>query len=392
MPSLIIDFLLLSTTIITPVLIVALFLLSFVKSDKNFVFFIGTLDYSGQSSTGIYKAYLNHKTGKISLPTLLFASKDSSCLAMNSKRNVLYSTVENEIGKILVFLLNDKNEAKMLNVQSSNGSGPTHIAIDATNSVLLAVNYNSGTVVCLPIHNNGSVGEVSCIQQHVGDGPKKERQSSPHPHGVYIDANNENVYVADLGTDTIAIYKLDKSNGRIVKSSPYLTHVPSGSGPRHITIHPNNDFLYVCNELSVSLSVFKIIDENNGNKKLQLIQNIPIVFDKSETDNLTEQVTLAEIFCDKNGKYLYVSARGINAIIVFAISNADFKVSHLQTVFNVPATPRGFSLSPDGKWLVVAGQTVEGTLNAYKVGENTGLLQDTYQSVSLPFGCTIVFR
>ena len=58
-------------------------------------------------------------------------------------------------------------------------------------------------------------------------------------------------------------------------------------------------------------------------------------------------------------------------------------------MLGTPATPRGFGLSADGRWLVCAGQK-SGTLNAYRIGQD-GKLTDTKQSVEAAAAAAIVF-
>ena len=78
-----------------------------------------------------------------------------------------------------------------------------------------------------------------------------------------------------------------------------------------------------------------------------------------------------------------------NSLAAFAIG-ADGQLSPLGHTLDVPAVPRGFGLSPDGRWLVCAGQKA-GTLNAYRIDPATGRLTDTKQSVAAGAACCIVF-
>jgi 6-phosphogluconolactonase len=98
---------------------------------------------------------------------------------------------------------------------------------------------------------------------------------------------------------------------------------------------------------------------------------------------------LAEIFCHPNGKFVYVSNRGHDSLTVCA-SGEDGRLTLVENVAGVPATPRGFALSPDGRWLVCAGQGA-GSLNAYRIDPTTGRLTDTRQSVPAKAASCILF-
>jgi 6-phosphogluconolactonase len=123
------------------------------------------------------------------------------------------------------------------------------------------------------------------------------------------------------------------------------------------------------------------VDRNGGLKQLQSLPTLPAGAD-------AKGASTAEIFVRPDGKTLYVSNRGHDSLAVYSIA-ADGKLALLQHVLSVPATPRGFGLSADGRWLVCAGQK-SGTLNAYRVGRD-GKLTDTRQAVEAPAAAAVVF-
>ncbi|WP_448889241.1 lactonase family protein, partial [Enterobacter hormaechei] len=83
------------------------------------------------------------------------------------------------------------------------------------------------------------------------------------PDGKYVLSN-------DLGTDKIYQYKFDANAAKPLNEDDFeVTEVPDGSGPRHITFHPNGKFAYVINELLGTVIAYEY---NDG--KLKEIQNI----------------------------------------------------------------------------------------------------------------------
>jgi 6-phosphogluconolactonase len=158
--------------------------------------------------------------------------------------------------------------------------------------------------------------------------------------------------------------------------------VDPGAGPRHFAFHPQGGFAYTCNEMALTVSTFKLDATSGGLTEIQSLATLPK--GASPTGAST-----AEIFCLPNGKALYVSNRGHDSLAVYAIG-ADGKLALIQHMLNTPATPRGFGLSPDGRWLVCAGQK-SGTINAYRVDLATGKLTDTQQSVVTGSSCCILF-
>lgn len=342
----------------------------------QYVFYVGT---SGAKAPGILRCVLDGKTGKISAPTVAAEAKSASYVALSPDAKFLYATAEAAEGAVAAYAV-EGDKLRLLNTEASKGKGPTHLAVDAARKNLVVVNYGSGSTTALPIKADGSLAAPTSSLQHVGTGPNTARQSGPHAHGVYFHPKNGRAYVADLGTDDIFIYKFDAEKGVLTPNKPKSGRVAAGAGPRHLAFHPNGKFAYVNNEMALTVTAFSV-ERNGGLKEFQTLDTLPAGADK-------KGVSTAEIFVRPDGKTLYVSNRGHDSIAVYSIAQ-DGKLALIQHVLGTPATPRGFGLSADGRWLVCAGQK-SGTLNAYKIGRD-GKLTDTKQSVEAPAAAAIVF-
>ena len=342
----------------------------------QYVFYVGT---SGPKAQGVLRCVLDGKTGKISAPTVAAEAKSASYVALSLDAKFLYATAEAAEGAVAAYAV-EGDKLRLLNTEASKGKGPTHLAVDAVRRNLVVVNYGSGSTTSLPIKADGSLAPATSSVQHVGSGPNAGRQSGPHAHGAYFHPKSGRVYVADLGTDDIFIYKFDAEKGLLAANKPKSGRVAAGAGPRHLAFHPNGKFAYVNNEMALTVTAFTV-ERNGGLKEFQTLDTLPAGADK-------KGVSTAEIFVRPDGKTLYVSNRGHDSIAVYSIAQ-DGKLALLQHVLGTPATPRGFGLSADGRWLVCAGQK-SGTLNAYKIGRD-GKLTDTKQAVEAPAAAAVVF-
>ncbi len=345
----------------------------------DLTFYVGT---SGADSKGILRGTIDAETGKLSAPVVIADAKGPSYLALSNDGKVLYATAEVAGGGVAAYRLSPSGKATFLNAQDTKGKGATHVSVDRTGKYLFAANYGSGSVACLPLQADGSLGAASGFFQQEGTGPNKARQSGPHAHGIYPDAANRFVYVPDLGTDDVFIYRFDAAKGALTPNDPKSGRVAPGSGPRHLAFHPQGGFAYVCNEMLMTVSTFTVDAQTGAMKEVQVLPTLP-------EGASAKGASTAEVFCLPNAKALYVSNRGHNSLAVYAIG-ADGKLTLIQHVLDVPAVPRGFGLSEDGRWLVCAGQK-SGTLNAYRVDPATGKLTDTKQSVVAGSACCIVF-
>ena len=342
----------------------------------QYVFYVGT---SGAKAPGVLRCVLDGKTGKISTPTVAADAKSASYLALSPDAKFLYATAEAAEGAVAAYAV-EGDKLRLLNTEASKGKGPTHLAVDAARRNLIVVNYGSGSTTALPIKADGSFAPAASSIQHVGTGPNASRQAGPHAHGVYFHPKNGRAYVADLGTDDIFIYNFDAEKGLLTSNKPKSARVTAGEGPRHLAFHPNGRFAYVNTEMGLNVVAFAV-ERNGGLKQIQSLPTLPAGAE-------TKGASTAEIFVRPDGKTLYVSNRGHDSIAVYSIAQ-DGKLALLQHVLGTPATPRGFGLSADGRWLVCAGQK-SGTLNAYRIGRD-GKLTDTKQAVEASGSAAIVF-
>lgn len=342
----------------------------------QYVFYVGT---SGAKAQGVLRCVLDGKTGKISAPTVAAEAKSASYLALSPDAKFLYATAEAAEGAVAAYAV-EGEKLRLLNTEASKGKGPTHLAVDPARKNLVVVNYGSGSTTALPIKADGSFAPATSSIQHVGSGPNAARQAGPHAHGVYFHPKNGRAYVADLGTDDVFIYQFDAEKGQLKPNKPKSGRVTAGEGPRHLAFHPSGRYAYVNTEMGLNVVSFAV-ERNGGLKQLQSLPTLPAGAD-------AKGASTAEIFVHPNGKTVYVSNRGHDSIAVYSIAQ-DGRLTLLQHMLGTPATPRGFGLSADGRWLVCAGQK-SGTLNAYRVGRD-GKLSDTKQSVEAPAAAAIVF-
>ena len=112
----------------------------------------------------------------------------------------------------------------------------------------MVANYGGGSVSSIAIRDDGSLGDVLSVEQHVGSSVNAQRQENPHAHSINLDAANQFAYVADLGLDKILIYRFDASTGKLSRQgAPASAALPPGSGPRHFGLQPRRP-LGVCDQ------------------------------------------------------------------------------------------------------------------------------------------------
>ncbi len=324
--------------------------------------FVGT-NAVPEKQAGILRCTLNLETGELSGPVVAADIKSPSFLAVSSDGRFLHAAIEQEGGEVAAFRILADHSLVPLNRRLSGGKGTCHVWAGETH--VFASNYTGGSVTCFPILPDGALGEATADVVFSGSGPNPVRQQKPYAHGAISTPDGKFVYVCDLGTDQVWIFRFDRETGRMIAGDPPSGKVPSGGGPRHPVLGPGGDFLYVNNEMGVSVSTF-VRDRETG--ALSLIQTIPTLPEGNGHDG----VTTSGIVLHPSGRWLYVSNRGHNSISVFEIQS-DGKLKFVQNTHSTVDMPREFAVDPSGTWLVVGGQK-DGVIASMKIHGADGTL------------------
>jgi 6-phosphogluconolactonase len=308
--------------------------------------YIGT-----RSPEGIYRMTFQPATGAISNLAVAAKTENPTFVAVHPTRALVFAVVAVPDGKVRSFAIEADGSLRLLNEVSSKGAGPAHVQIDRSGQWVSTANFGSGSVAVYRIEADGRLSEAVDWAQHEGKGPHATRQAGPHAHSTYFSADNKWMYAADLGIDEVKVYGFNAGTGKLTAAAPLKT--PPGAGPRHLALGKKR--IYVLNEIASSLSVFE------KGKLLETVSALPEGF-KGDS-------SAAEVVIDKAEKFLYFSNRGADTIAVFRLGAKVKKVADVK----VGKTPRGFVLSPDGKFLI-AGSQADHTIQVFKVDAKSGLL------------------
>jgi len=340
------------------------------------LFFVGTYT-KGVPSEGIYAGRLNTRTGELGAVALAGKAEDPSFLALSPDSKFLYACSSEKNGSVVAFRIDSPTSLVRLNEREAGGKGLCHVSVDAEGLNVLAASYHGGTIFCFPIRADGSLGETTATIAFTGTGLDPKRQQKPYAHSIYTDPQDRFVYACDLGTDSIWTFAFDPGKGTLTPTAPPAAKVPPGGGPRHLALHPDGGFAYANNEMGLSVTAFS---RNQKTGILSPIQTVPTLPPGAMEDG----VTTAEIQCHPNGKWLYVSNRGHDSIAIFSIGS-DGKLTRIGTAPCGVKVPRGFSIDPSGRWLVVGGQN-DNRLTVLKIDPASGQLSPTghYTEVGSP--------
>lgn len=344
---------------------------------------VGT--YTQKGSKGIYLYHLDTATGQLKEMGHTDSVSNPSYLAISGDKQFVYAVNENEMGSISAFALNAaKNQLQFLNKVETKGAHPCHISISPDEKNIFVANYTGGSLTSFHRFADGRLSNAQQFIQNEGASKHPTRQTKAHVHGSFFSPDGKWLLVNDLGMDQTQIYPYQKSiHPPLIQSSVQNLKSEAGSGPRHLSFSKNGQSIYVLEELTGTISVYAF--QNGIAKLVQRISSSNLVSKESPGS--------ADIHLSPDGKFLYASNRGKeNNIVQFQINQKG--LLNIASKKHTPSggiMPRNFTISADGKWLLVANQA-SNNIVVFKRNLTTGNLtkMPTNTTVSMPV-CLVLF-
>ena len=356
------------------------------SSKKELTVFIGTYtEKEGSQSKGILVYRMNLSSGELTFQWDAKGILNPSYLAIHPQKKFLYAVNEvqsfggQEGGGVTALSIDAASgELNLLNSYSSQGKDPCYISIDQTGRYAMLANYTGGNAAMLPILENGQLGPATDVAQHTGSSVHPERQTKPHVHCILPNPTNRFAIAADLGADKLVVYEMDLAQGKLIKHAD--VDVKPGSGPRHFIFHPNGQSLYLLNELSSTVIVYRFESERGDLEELQTISTLP---EGSEGENLCADLHIYE-------KYLYISNRKHDSIAWFLIDESTGQLSYQGEVPSGGKEPRGFDIDATGKFLLAAHERSDNIV-VFQLDPGTGKPLKTGWEVNVSFPVCVKF-
>ena len=361
----------------------------------TFFFAIGPLSFAkpievffgtgGRGAEGIYHATFNPDNGKFSPAKLAAKIGSPGFLAHHPNGKILYSLGrwDGKAGTV-GYQRSPGGELKEFTRMVCPDGGGAHIAVHPSGKFLLTAQYGGGSTAFFPLDAKGNLGEPT-IHEHTG-GSKvvQRRQDSPHPHWCGFSPDGKFALVPDLGLDQIVIYKVNADKTAITPHA--LGQSVPGGGPRHMRFSIDGKFIYLLNELSLSVTTFAW-DSKKGLAKT--LTTTPALSEKAKAAESFNSA--AEILVHPSGKFVYSSNRGHDSVTLYHAKpdTGKLKVEQIQPIRG--AFPRNINLTPGADWLLAAGAD-SNTIAAHRIDQTTGRL--TYQRgsvINVPSPICILF-
>lgn len=231
------------------------------------------------------------------------------------------------------------------------GRAPCHLCLSPDSKWLAVANYLDGSIDLFQIDKSRRIRSESWRAIHKGRGPNKDRQDQAHAHGVLFTQNCKRLLVCDLGIDSVISYSVPQSFDRTQKSLAGRTVITTepGDGPRHLVMNKSETRAYLVNELSNTVEVYAYDSDAGIFTRLQRRSTLP-------EDVQVLSNTASEIALHPTERFLYVSNRGHDSIVSFALESVTGTLGNAEFYATQGKTPRHFFFDSSGHFLIVANQ------------------------------------
>jgi len=333
--------------------------------------YVGT--YSGKESMGIYLFAMDPATGGLEPRGLAAEARNASFLCVAPGRRAVYAVSEvgtyegQPSGSVSAFAIDPaSHRLTLLNTRASGGPGTCYVSTDPEEAFVLAANFGGGSVRMFPVRDDGSLDEGSVVQRHAPGVDARGRPTQPFAHSIIVDPTGRYALAADMGTDRIYVYRIDREAKTLVPHDPPVVECAAGSGPRHLAFHPTAAVLFAINEKQLSITSFSF-DAARG--RLEPLETVPLLPRGRAPGN----ATAAEVAVHPSGRFVLGSVRGHNSVSVLAFDEAARRLTAVGNVTDTIDKPRNFVIDPGGRFVLVGNQG-RGTITVFRLDPQTGEL------------------
>lgn len=320
--------------------------------------YVGTFHYDG--SGGIHICHFNEKDSSLSYIKTVSEELNAGNLCV--KGNYLHCTDETENGCVHTFEIDpETGDLSEIAGTESMAVNPSHVTVTEDGRYAIVTHFSVGPSVRRIEKNGETIKSVrycndsaTCLYQISEDGrienllDAETHEVTGIPmtmiHKAYQCPGKNQFAENDLGQDRVYFFRIE--NDRLCRISSLK--LPEGSGPRHGAFHPSLPYLYINFEHRPSVVR---IDIKNPEKPF--VQDEFFLYKAGE--ELSKEDNQSEIFFAAGGRRLYTFMRGKGIAYMLDTDEENGALS-LRQRFELPGNdPRGATLSPDQRNVLIAG-------------------------------------
>ena len=242
--------------------------------------------------------------------TLKTPEENPSYQALDHTGKFLYS-VHGDFTKASSYKVLPDYRLELLNVieLGPTGQNPVFIGPDKTNRYMIVASLQGGTVPVIRRTPDGSLGEI-VHRTHL---PGKTDGTVSYAHQCIWDKTQTFLFVVtqgrNKGYEWVKVFRFDPESATLTETDTYKAR--QYSEPRHVSIHPNNRFVYLINEKGNCMTFFEFDDKEGKLYPRQILPSLP--------ETYTGEGQASASIMSEHGKILIGSNRIHESIVTYRV-------------------------------------------------------------------------
>lgn len=294
----------------------------------------------------------------------LFTDENPSYQCFDNEKKFLYS-VHGDLTLVSSYRILEDGTLEHLNTIDISGKNPVDVTVDRDNRRIIVATLQGGTLYTIERREDGSLGDIIAAYTYEG----KEEGKVSTIHQCLWDHTKNYLFACAQGRingyGQMRALRYDHETGTFTETDRFLAR--TWDEPRHAAIHPNNRWVYMCEEKGNKVLYFQFDEADGSLKPLQELSTLP--------ETVTCYSDASEVMIDPSGQYVLVSNRYTDSMAIYRIDPAT---GYLRTQGFAPClgkTPRFFCFGPNGK-CYVANEDSD-TIVEFQFDDVTGQLVPT---------------
>ena len=234
------------------------------NNGSNITMIVGT--YTNNGSEGIYSYKLNTSNGETSLLSSI-ATANPSFVTLSNDGSTIYTVNEsNKDTDSAAAIAYNKESGKMslINRQLTNGKSPCYISTNG--KIAVTANYGGGSLSVFPINpdksGNDKIYQFSIENDTLRKTTEYNLPAGSGPRHLTFSPNGDFAYLITELSGEVVAFSFDGS--RLSHIQTIVCDKANGRGSADIHISPDGNFLYASNRLkNDGIAIFKI-DKSTG--------------------------------------------------------------------------------------------------------------------------------
>lgn len=270
-----------------------------------------------------------------------------STFAIDEQRNLVYASAKGDAQGVDVFRL-DRERGTLSKIGHTGTDGSmTYLTLARQGRTLVGASYGGGYAATFALDGEGGIEPESSLVRW------------PNAHCVATAEDGRHVYVVSLGADVVAQYALDEQ-GVLQPLAEPTAGAPQGSGPRHLVFCADEADAYVMTEFSGQVVHYRrdpqtgLLTEQEATAAYDVTRGLQ--HSRLGADPVEGHLIWgADVHLARGGRWVLASERCESTLASLPVQ-PDGSLGAVESVIDTEAQPRGFAVTPDGRFAVVTGE------------------------------------